>query len=131
MSLLLNILWFILGGWLTGLLWVLGGLLLAVTIVGLPWTMAAWRIAGFAFFPFGKQIVERRDITGRDDLGTGCLGAGLNVIWILLGAWHIALAHLVIGAAQAVTIIGIPFAWKNFQLAWIALMPVGKAVAPA
>ncbi|MHB8530622.1 MAG: YccF domain-containing protein [Caulobacteraceae bacterium] len=131
MTLLLNILWFILGGWLTGLLWLLGGLILAITIVGLPWTGAAWRIALFAFAPFGRRIIERRDLTGREDLGTGCLGVGLNVVWIIFGAWHIALAHLVIGAAQAITIIGIPFAWKNLELAWIALAPVGKTVVPA
>ena len=130
MTLLLNILWFILGGFITGFLWLLGGLLLALTIVGLPWTMAAWRIAGFAFAPFGRQIVDRGALTGRRDLGTGDLGVIMNVVWIIFGGWHIALAHLVIGALQAVTIIGIPFAIQNFKLAAVALMPVGKTVVP-
>jgi uncharacterized membrane protein YccF (DUF307 family) len=129
-TLLLNILWFIFGGFITGFLWLLGAVLLAITIVGLPWAGAAVRIGVFAFAPFGKRIVERRDITGREDLGSGCLGLGLNVLWILLGGWHIALAHLVIGAGLCLTIIGIPFGIQHFKLAMIALAPVGKAVVP-
>ena len=128
MTLLLNILWFIFGGFITGLLWLLGGFLLALTIVGLPWTMAAWRVAGFAFAPFGRQIVDRSALTGRHDLGTGDLGLIMNIVWIVFGGWHIALAHVLLGAVQAVTIIGIPFAIQNFKLAVIALMPVGKEV---
>jgi uncharacterized membrane protein YccF (DUF307 family) len=126
--LILNILWFILGGWISGLLWLLGGLLLAVTIVGLPYTGAAWRIAGFAFWPFGKEVVSREIVTGQSDLGTGPLGFVLNVIWFLLGGWYIALSHLLIAIAEAVTIIGIPFAIKDLQLAFIALAPIGKVV---
>ena len=126
--LILNILWFILGGWISGLLWLLGGLLLAITIVGLPYTGAAWRIAGFAFWPFGKEIVSREVITGKSDIGTGPLGFVLNLIWFLLGGWYIALSHLLIAVAEAVTIIGIPFALKDLQLASIALAPIGRVV---
>jgi uncharacterized membrane protein YccF (DUF307 family) len=127
--LVLNILWFIMGGWISGLLWLLGGALLALTIVGLPYTAAAWRIAGFAFWPFGKEIVSREIVTGKHDLGTGPLGFLLNVAWFVLGGWYIALSHLMIAAAEAVTIIGIPFAIKDFQLALIALAPIGREVA--
>ena len=126
--LLLNILWFIFGGFISGCLWLLGGLLLAITIVGLPYAGAAWRIAGFAFWPFGKEIVPRDLVTGREDLGTGPLGCVLNVIWFVLGGWYIALAHLVAAAAEAVTIIGIPFAIKDLQLAVVALAPIGRTV---
>ena len=126
--LILNILWFILGGWISGLLWLLGGLLLAVTIVGLPYTGAAWRIAGFALWPFGKEIVSREILSGQSDIGTGPLGFVLNVIWFLLGGWYIALSHLLIAIAEAITIIGIPFAIKDLQLAFIALAPIGKVV---
>lgn len=126
--LLLNILWFVMGGWISGLLWLLGGLLLAITVVGLPYTGAAWRIAGFAFWPFGKEIVPRDLVTGREDLGTGALGCVLNVIWFVLGGWYIALSHLMIAVAEAVTIIGIPFAIKDLQLAYIALAPIGRDV---
>jgi uncharacterized membrane protein YccF (DUF307 family) len=126
--LLLNILWFIFGGFISGCLWLLGGLLLAITIVGLPYAGAAWRIAGFAFWPFGKEVVPRDLVTGREDLGTGPLGCVLNVIWFVLGGWYIALAHLVAAAAEAVTIIGIPFAIKDLQLAVVALAPIGRTV---
>ncbi|MFT4251192.1 MAG: YccF domain-containing protein [Caulobacter sp.] len=125
---ILNLLWFFLGGWLSGLLWLLGGLLLAITIVGLPYTGAAWRIAGFAFWPFGKEVVSRDLVTGRSDLGTGPLGFLLNVIWFVLGGWYIALSHLLIAVAEAISIIGIPFAIKDLQLAWIALAPIGRTV---
>jgi len=128
MALILNILWLIFGGWITGLLWLVGGLVLAVTVVGLPYTMAAWRIAGFAFWPFGREIVSREAVTGQEDLGTGPLGCGLNVIWFILAGWYIALGHLVVAVAEFVTIIGIPFALKDLQLAQIAMAPIGKAV---
>ena len=126
--LLLNILWFIFGGFISGCLWLLGGLLLAITIVGLPYAGAAWRIAGFAFWPFGKEIVPRELVTGREDLGTGALGCVLNVIWFILGGWYIALSHLIAAAAEAVTIIGIPFAIKDLQLAVVAIAPIGRTV---
>jgi uncharacterized membrane protein YccF (DUF307 family) len=126
--LLLNILWFIFGGFISGCLWLLGGALLAITIVGLPYAGAAWRIAGFAFWPFGKEIVPRELVTGRDDLGTGGLGCVLNVVWFILGGWYIALSHLIAAAAEAVTIIGIPFAIKDLQLAIVAIAPIGRTV---
>lgn len=131
MTLLLNILWFVFGGFITGLAWLLGGLLLALTIVGLPWTGAAWRIAGFALAPFGRRIEDRRCVTGRGDLGTGDMGLVLNILWIVLGGWHIALAHILVGVSLCLTIIGIPFALQHFKLAVLALAPVGKTVVRA
>lgn len=128
MRLLLNLLWFFFGGWLSGLLWLLGGLILALTIVGLPYTAAAWRIAGFAFWPFGKEIVSREIVTGEHDIGTGPIGFVLNIIWFVFAGWYIALSHLVIAFAEAVTIIGLPFAFKDLQLAQIAFAPIGKVV---
>ncbi len=128
MTLLLNILWFFFGGFLAGCAWLFGGLILACTVVGLPWAMAAWRIAGFVFWPFGKQIVDREDYHGEADAGTGCLGVGLNIIWFICAGWYIALSHVLIAAAEAVTIIGIPFAFKDIQLAQLALAPIGKKV---
>lgn len=128
MTLLLNILWFICGGWLAGCLWLLGGAVLALTVVGLPWTFAAWRIAGFAFAPFGKRIVDREAVTGVPDIGTGDIGFLMNIVWFIFGGWHIALAHLVIAFLEGITIIGLPFAFKDLQLAGLALAPVGKYV---
>ena len=131
MTLLLNILWFIFGGFVGGLAWMLGAVILAITIVGLPWSAAAFRIGVFAFAPFGSRVVDRRLYTGRDDLGTGGLGLLLNVVWFLFAGWYIALAHVAVGVAQCVTIIGIPFGFQHFKLALIALAPVGKSVVPA
>lgn len=128
MTLILNILWFVFGGFLAGLAWCLGGCLLAITIIGLPWAGAAFRIAGFSFFPFGKAIADRDIHTGQNDAGTGGAGLLMNIVWILLGGWYIALGHLILAVAQAISIIGIPFALKNVQLAWLALAPVGKIV---
>ncbi|PHY22327.1 YccF domain-containing protein [Caulobacter sp. BP25] len=125
---LLNVLWFFFGGFVMGLGWLLAGVLLAITIVGLPYAGAAWRIAGFAFWPFGKEIVSREILTGRQDLGTGPLGCGLNVIWFILAGWWLALGHIVVAAAEAITIIGIPFALKDLQLAQIAIAPIGREV---
>lgn len=128
MRLLLNLLWFIFGGFICGCLWLLGGFFLAITIVGLPWAMSAWRIAGFAFWPFGKEIVDRDQHTGRDDIGTGAIGLFLNIIWFVFAGWYIALAHLIAAIGEAITIIGLPFAFKDLQLAQLALAPVGKMV---
>ncbi|HYE45878.1 MAG TPA: YccF domain-containing protein [Caulobacter sp.] len=125
--LILNILWFILGGWLSGLLWLLGGAILAITIVGLPYTFAAWRIASFSFWPFGREVVSRESL-GMSDAGTGGLGVVLNVIWFIFAGWYIALSHLLIAVAEFISIIGIPFALKDLQLAVLALAPVGKTV---
>lgn len=122
MILILNVLWFILGGFLSGTAWLIAGLLLAITIVGLPWTPAAFRIAGFSYWPFGRVVVDR-------DMGAGSVL--LNVLWLVLAGWWLALHHILLAAALAVTIIGIPFAWQHVKLAMLSLTPVGKAVVPA
>ena len=126
--LILNLLWFVLGGWLSGLLWFFGGAILALTVVGLPWTFAAWRIASYSFWPFGREVVWRVEITGREDLGAGGVGVFLNVIWFLFAGWYIALSHLLIAVAEFVTIIGIPFALKDLELAKLALAPIGRTI---
>ncbi len=131
MTLLLNLLWFFLGGFATGFAWLVGSAVLAVTVVGLPWAAAAFRIGVFSFAPFGSTVVDRRMATGHEDLGTGPLGLILNVVWFLFAGWYIALAHLLVGAVQCITIIGIPFGLQHFKLAVIALAPVGKSVVPA
>ncbi len=120
-----------LGGFVSGLAWLLGALILAITIVGLPWAGAAFRIGLFAFAPFGRHVADRRLLTGREDLGTGALGLILNIAWFVFAGWYIALAHVVIGAGLFVSLIGIPFAIQHFKLAIIALAPVGKTVTPA
>lgn len=122
MRLLLNVLWFIFGGWISGTLWLLAGCLLAVTIVGLPWTPAAFRIAGFSYWPFGRIVIDRDD-----GIGSGCL----NILWLVLAGWWLALHHIVLAVPLAISIIGIPFAWQHVKLAQLSLIPVGKAVVEA
>jgi uncharacterized membrane protein YccF (DUF307 family) len=119
MRLLLNVLWFIFGGWISGTLWIVAGLIFAITIVGLPWTPAAFRIAGFSYAPFGKLVVPR---------DVGVTSGLLNILWVVFAGWWLALHHIVIAAVQAVTIIGIPFALQHVKLAGLSLAPVGVAV---
>ena len=129
-NLLLNLIWIVLGGVWMALAWVCAGVLLALTIVGLPWARAAFSIAAYTFLPFGYRVVDRRELTGRDDIGTGPLGFLGNVIWLVLAGWWLAIAHLAVALAFAVTIIGIPFAWAHVKLAALALWPIGKAIVP-
>jgi uncharacterized membrane protein YccF (DUF307 family) len=126
LTLILNILWFIFGGFVAGLTWLLAGLLLAITIVGLPWAQAAFRIGLFSFMPFGRHVASRRSVNGHEDLGTGPMGFLLNVVWFVLGGWYIALVHLVIGLFQMILIVTIPFGLQHFKLAAIALAPIGR-----
>ena len=131
LSLLLNILWIVFGGLWMAAAWVLAALIMAITIIGLPWTRAAFNIAAYTLLPFGQKAVSRAEYTGREDLGTGPLGVLGNIIWLLLAGWWLALGHLITAAMLAVTIIGIPFAWAHLKLAGIALWPVGKMIVPA
>jgi len=123
-----NILWFIMGGVLMGLGWWLVALLAFVSIVGIPWGKACFVIGQFAFFPFGKEAVNRKDLSGKDDIGTGGLGMVGNIIWFLLAGVWLAIGHVVSAAACFITIIGIPFGIQHLKLAGIALAPIGKTI---
>jgi len=129
-SILLNVLWLLIGGLYMAAAWVLAGVIMAITIVGLPWTRAAFNIAVYTLLPFGQKAVRRDVLTGRADLGTGLLGMIGNLIWLVLAGWWLALGHLVTAIVLALTIIGIPFAWAHLKLAGIALWPIGKAIVP-
>lgn len=128
MRTLLNILWFILGGLLSALGWWLAGLLMAITIIGLPWARACFVIGQFSLCPFGRDAVPRQQVTGEADIGTGTMGMLGNVIWFVLAGWWLALGHLSLALASAVTIIGIPFAWQHIKLAKITLLPIGQTI---
>ena len=132
MRTLLNILWNVPGlGFVVAFLWVLAGLLMAVTIIGLPWAKACFTLANFTLAPFGRELVSRRDATGRESVGTGGLGLLANVVWFLFAGLWLMIAHVVAACACAVTIIGLPFAWAHLKLAAAAMAPVGKIVVPA
>lgn len=129
MSLILNILWLIFGpGIIAGLVWLLAALIMAVTIVGLPWARACVTIALFTFWPFGREAMDRADVTGREDIGTGALGAVGNIVWFVLAGIWLAIGHVMAAIALGLTIIGIPFAWQHLKLAHISLFPIGKTV---
>ena len=128
MIFILNLLWLILGGWLMGLGWILAGVIMAITIIGLPWARSCFMIARYSFWPFGYDIVSRDEVYGRSDMGTGTLGTIGNVIWFVFAGWWLALAHLSLAVTLAFTIIGIPFAWAHVKLAMASLFPVGKTV---
>jgi uncharacterized membrane protein YccF (DUF307 family) len=101
---------------------------MAVTIIGLPWSRAAFEIAGYTLFPFGREAVDRRLVTGREDIGTGDWGFLGNVIWFFLAGWWLALGHVFAGIACALTIIGLPLAFAHFKLVRISLAPIGLTV---
>lgn len=124
----LNVLWFVLGGFLAGLGWLLAGLIMAITIIGLPWARSCFMIARYSFWPFGYDIVARDRYYGREDLGTGALGTAGNIVWFVLAGWWLALMHISAAIGLAITIIGIPFAWAHVKLALASLFPVGKTV---
>ncbi|MBN9580962.1 MAG: YccF domain-containing protein [Afipia sp.] len=130
-SLFLNILWVALGGFWMALGWAVAAVIMAITIIGLPWARAAFSIAAYTLFPFGQKAVSREAHFGRSDVGTGVLGLIGNIIWLVLAGWWLALGHVATAILLAVTIVGLPFAWAHLKLAGIALWPIGKVVVPA
>ncbi len=125
---LLNILWLVLGGFWMALGWWLAALFMVITIIGIPWARSCFVLGAFSLWPFGREAVRRDALTGRKDLGTGCLGVFGNVLWIVFAGWWLMLGHLLSAIANAVTIIGIPFAVQHLKLALIAIAPVGQTV---
>ena len=119
-----NLAWLILGGGLViAVEYALGGLVLCATIVGLPFGLQCLKLAGLGLWPFGKRVEADRVA-----LGTGCLGAMMNVLWCLCAGVWIFLTHLALGLALAVTIVGLPFALQHLKFASLALAPFGKRV---
>ncbi len=127
-SLVLNLIWIIFGGGLMAIAWVIVGVLMAITVIMLPWSRAAFEIASYTLFPFGRTAVNRRVLTGQDDIGTGGLGFIGNVIWFVAAGWWLAFGHIVAGIACALTIIGLPLAVAHFKLVRISLAPIGLTI---
>ena len=113
-----NFLWFIFGGFMGGLSWLLAGCLWCVTIVGIPIGMQCFKFAGLSFFPFGKEV----------EYGGGPVSLIVNIIWLVLSGIPLALEHAAFGCVMCVTIIGIPFGLQHFKLAKLALMPFGAVI---
>jgi uncharacterized membrane protein YccF (DUF307 family) len=130
-SLLLNVFWIVFGGLWMAVAWGIAAVVMAITIIGLPWSRAAFNIAVYTLLPFGQKAVSRAEYTGVRDVGTGPLGDIGNIVWLVLAGWWLALGHLLFAIFLAITIIGIPFAWAHLKLAAIALWPIGKMIVPA
>ena len=119
MSILGNIIWFVFGGVLIFLEYLVSGLLLCVTIVGIPFGVQCIKLSVLGLTPFGKTVSDGPS-------STGCLSVVMNIIWILIGGIWISLTHLIFGILFGITIVGIPFAKQHFKLAALALTPFGK-----
>ena len=118
MKVLGNILWFVFGGFISGLGWILSGLMWCITIVGIPYGVQCFKFAKLSFFPFGKEITY----------SNGAISFLVNVIWLVLNGWWMALINFVIGCLWCVTIIGIPFGKQFFKIAKLSLAPFGARV---
>lgn len=128
MRLIGNIIWFVMGGFFMALAWWAYGVLAFITLVGIPWGRSCFVLGQFSLWPFGKQTISRKRLTGREDIGTGTLGLIGNIIWILFAGIWLAIGHLMSAVACAITIIGIPFAIQHLKLAVVSFAPVGQTV---
>ena len=123
MSTLLNIVWLVFGGIWLAIGYALAGVLFCLLIVTIPLGVASFRMASYALWPFGRAVVRK------PDAGAGAVV--LNVVWIVLAGWWLALGHVVTAVVQAITIIGIPLAIANLKMIPISLVPYGKQIVPA
>lgn len=122
MRTLLNLIWLVLAGFWLAVGYAVAGLICCVLIVTIPFGIAAFRIAGYTLWPFGRTIVDKRSAGAGAVLG--------NIIWVIVAGWWLALGHLVTGIALCVSIIGIPLGVANFKLIPISLLPLGKDIVP-
>ncbi|MBO4902820.1 MAG: YccF domain-containing protein [Lachnospiraceae bacterium] len=113
-----NILWFILGGVIGGLSWLICGLFWCITVVGIPIGVQCFKLAGLAFFPFGKEVVY----------GGGGVSTIANIFWLILSGIELAIGYWITGAIFCITLIGIPFGKQCFKLAKLSLTPFGAEV---
>jgi len=125
MNLLGNLIWLIFGGLIVAIEYFIGGIVLCLTIIGIPFGLQSFKIGIASLAPFGLKIVEKSSLKGQS---TGCLTTLLNVIWILCGGIWIAVTHLIFGVLFCITIIGIPFGRQHFKLMALCLTPFGKAL---
>ena len=121
MKFLGNILWLVLGGLLVAVLYYIFGLILCLTIIGIPFGAQLFKLGTYALWPFGHEMVFRPN-------EPGCLSLLMNVLWIMLGWWEIAILHGVFGLILCISIVGIPWGTKHFKMAVMALFPFGKVV---
>jgi uncharacterized membrane protein YccF (DUF307 family) len=118
---LLNIIWLVLAGFWLALGYCIAAVLMAITIIGLPFAKQAVKLAGYALWPFGHTLVP----SSTRHKGLSVVG---NILWFILAGWWLALEHLIVGILLCITIIGIPLGVGAFKMAGAALVPFGKRV---
>jgi len=121
MGLIGNLIWLVFGGFLAAMGYIFGGFILSMTIIGLPWGIQCFKIAGLVLWPFGRKVVSTNS-------RSGCFAVLFNIIWLVCGGLYTTLIHLLFAFLLAITIIGIPFAKQHLKLAEISLTPFGKQV---
>jgi uncharacterized membrane protein YccF (DUF307 family) len=119
---ILNLIWLVLCGWWMALLYTIAGVVMFVLIITIPFSLQAFKLAGFMLWPFGRTVVRRPDAGAASLIG--------NVLWVVLVGWELAIGHLVSAVLLAITIIGIPLALANLKLVPISLLPFGRVVVP-
>ena len=120
MRLILNLIWLVLAGFWLAIAYVIAGIVAFILIITIPFGIAAFRIAAFTLWPFGRRIERRADAGAGSTLG--------NIVWIILFGWELALAHLITGVALCLTIIGIPLGLANLKLIPVSLTPLGRQI---
>lgn len=119
MSLFGNIIWIVFGGFFAFLGYLLGGVVLCLTIIGIPFGLQLFKIGIASLAPFGMEVWEK-------PTGSGCLSTIMNILWLLCGGVWVAITHLTFGLILSITIIGLPFGMQHFKLMGLALTPFGK-----
>lgn len=116
-----NLLWIVLGGFIIFIFYLIGSLILMITIIGIPFGIQTLKMANLALIPFGREAVP----SARSG---GCLHVIMNIIWILVAGIEIAMCHLLLAFLFAITIVGIPFALQHLKMAYLGLMPFGMDI---
>ncbi|GAB3743399.1 YccF domain-containing protein [Microlunatus parietis] len=120
MKTILNVIWFVLSGVWLFLGYVIAGVICCVLIVTIPWGIASFRLANYAAWPFGREVINKPK--------SGCLTMIGNVIWLIVAGWWMALLHVITGVLLCITIVGIPLGVANFKMIGICLVPLGKEI---
>jgi uncharacterized membrane protein YccF (DUF307 family) len=123
MRTLLNVIWFIFSGFWLWVGYMVAGVICCILIVTIPFGIASFRMANYAVWPFGREVIDRPT--------SGLLALLGNIIWLIVAGWWLALTHIITGAALCITIIGIPMGIANFKLIPVSLMPLGKQIVPS
>jgi uncharacterized membrane protein YccF (DUF307 family) len=120
MRLILNIIWLVLGGFWMAVGYAIAGVILAITVIGIPFAIASFRMADFTLWPLGRRLI--------DEPNSGAMAVIGNILWLVLAGWWLALGHIVHGIAMCITIIGIPMGIASFKLVPVSLLPLGKRI---